>query len=97
MNEACEHLESIDLGPMPAGGCSPCIELGDTWVHLRYCVTCGMTACCEDSKNQHAKKHAESTAHNVVRSKEPGDNWAWCYADEMAIRTPVEAFVIVPA
>ncbi len=29
------------MGPVPEGGCPSCIEMGDSWVHLRFCVTCG--------------------------------------------------------
>ena len=31
--------------------------MGDTWVHLRLCLTCGHVGCCDSSKNKHATKH----------------------------------------
>jgi transposase len=31
--------------------------MGNTWVHLRLCLTCGHVGCCGDSKNRHATKH----------------------------------------
>lgn len=77
----CEHLATVVDGPKPEGGCQPCLELGDTWVHLRFCVTCGQVGCCDDSKNRHARRHAEATGHPVIRTKEPGENWAWCIPD----------------
>lgn len=83
----CEHLRSIPLDPMPDGGCEDCIAIGDTWVHLRYCVMCGKTGCCNDSKNQHATRHWESTHHGVIRSKEPGEHWAYCYPDDVTTNT----------
>lgn len=83
----CAHLENVPLDPMPEGGCSDCLAIGDTWVHLRYCVACGKTGCCDDSKNRHARKHAEADGHPVVRSKEPGEYWAWCFEDQAGIRT----------
>ena len=87
MAAPCDHLIDIPLDPMPDGGCEQCLAVGDTWVHLRYCVGCGMTGCCDDSKNQHARKHWSATGHGVIRSKEPGEFWAWCYVDEAGIRT----------
>ena len=72
------------MGPMPEGGCAACIELGDTWVHLRFCLTCGVVGCCDDSKNQHARKHAAIGGHPTIRSKEPGEFWAYCYTHDMA-------------
>ena len=85
MADTCEHLEGLAAGPKPPGGCPACLEQGDTWVHLRFCVTCGAIGCCEQSKNQHAKKHALAENHPVIRSKEPGEMWAWCYYDEGAV------------
>jgi hypothetical protein len=52
---------------------------GDTWVHLRLCLTCGLVGCCDDSKNKHARKHFPSTQHSLIRSIEPGEAWIWCY------------------
>jgi signal transduction histidine kinase len=84
----CEHLERVDDAPKPPGGCAGCIEQGDPWVHLRFCVTCGRIGCCNDSRNQHALKHARDSGHPVIRTKEPGENWAWCFVHEIGIDMP---------
>lgn len=86
----CRELRSVPTDAMPEGGCVDCLASGDTWVHLRFCVTCGETRCCDDSANQHARRHARSSGHQVIRSKEPGENWAWCYSHQMG-RTFEEA------
>jgi CPA2 family monovalent cation:H+ antiporter-2 len=65
-----------------AVGCEDCLKIGDTWVHLRACMTCGGVRCCDSSKNRHATKHFQSTAHPIIRSYQPGEEWAWCYPDE---------------
>ena len=75
----CPELRDVPLDPMPPGGCIECLAIGGTWVHLRYCVTCGETRCCDDSPNRHSRGHWEADGHPVVRSKEPGEHWAWCY------------------
>jgi len=82
----CLHLTTLRVDPMPDEGCGECLAVGDTWVHLRYCVTCGQIGCCDSSKNQHARKHAETSEHHVIRSKEPGETWAYCYADDVAVK-----------
>jgi len=87
MPAPCPHLENIPIDPMPEGGCDACLEIGDTWVHLRFCVACGVTGCCDSSKNRHARKHWETVGHGVVRSKEPGEYWAYCFADDEAVAT----------
>jgi uncharacterized UBP type Zn finger protein len=87
MSVPCPHLENIPLVPMPEGGCEDCLAIGDTWVHLRYCVACGHTGCCDDSKNRHARKHWSDVGHGVVRSKEPDEYWAYCYPDDEIVST----------
>ncbi|UPL48234.1 UBP-type zinc finger domain-containing protein [Hymenobacter sublimis] len=68
--------------PAPAEPtCPECVALGDTWVHLRVCQTCGQVGCCDSSKNKHATRHFHATQHPIVVSAEPGEQWAWCYAD----------------
>ena len=53
----CPHLDLVD--PVePAGDvCDRCVAMGDTWVHLRACLSCGRVGCCDLSKNKHATKH----------------------------------------
>ena len=49
MQEACTHLDQIrDVEPS-AEGCEECLQMGDTWVHLRECLSCGHVGCCDSS------------------------------------------------
>ncbi|MFG2307285.1 UBP-type zinc finger domain-containing protein [Streptomyces sp. NPDC048566] len=84
----CSHLEQPAPGTgLPgAAGCAECAARGTTWVHLRACLTCGHVGCCDSSRGQHATAHHERTGHPVARSAEPGEDWAWCYADEVFLR-----------
>ena len=59
--------------------------MGDSWVHLRLCEICGHVGCCDSSKNRHATKHFKNTKHAIMRSFEPGENWGWCYIDDVMI------------
>ena len=78
----CEHVAQIkDVAP-PLDVCESCIEIGAQWVHLRQCLECGRTGCCDNSPNTHATKHAHATQHPMIRSAQPGEDWAWCYPDE---------------
>jgi hypothetical protein len=86
----CTHLDQIrDVTPSSTG-CQQCLELGDSWVHLRMCMTDGLVACCDSSKNKHASRHAREHApdHQIVRSMEPGEDWFWCYTDETLVQAP---------
>ena len=40
---------------------------------------------CDSSPNRHARAHAHAIGHPVVRSFEPGEEWRWCYVDEMFV------------
>ena len=78
----CSHLDQIRPVYPSAAGCEDCIRLGEEWVHLRMCLTCGHTGCCDTSKNKHATAHFHETEHPLMKSMEPNDNWAWCFVDE---------------
>lgn len=85
MPESCSHLNQMhDVSPN-TDGCEECLKRGDSWVHLRLCKTCGHVGCCDSSKNKHATKHFRKTHHPIVRSLEPGEDWGWCYVDEVMI------------
>ena len=79
----CNHLGP---GPDPAAntnGCEECLASGGGWVHLRLCLTCGHVGCCDASEGKHATAHFKATDHPVIRSHEPGEDWCWCYVDQL--------------
>ena len=85
MAELCKHIETsnIKIEPITPEGCEECLKTGDDWVHLRLCLTCGHVGCCNQSKNKHATKHYHHTKHPVVKSFQPGEDWLYCYADDV--------------
>ena len=87
MSAACTHTDQIELVELPAeiAGCEDCLAIGGRWLHLRMCTSCGKIGCCDSSPNKHATKHARETEHPVVRSAEPGEDWFWCYVDEVMV------------
>jgi uncharacterized UBP type Zn finger protein len=84
MNE-CLHTGLIRNVRPRTNGCEECLKLGDDWVHLRLCLICGHVGCCDSSKNKHATKHFLATRHPVMRSIEPGEEWGWCYVDQIML------------
>ncbi len=81
----CTHLDMIHEVKPSAEGCEDCLRIGDTWVHLRLCKTCGHVGCCDQSKNRHARKHWHTSDHPIIQSLEPGEDWLWCYVDELGM------------
>ncbi len=87
---ACTHLNQITITELPEAvdGCEDCLRAGQPWLHLRICLTCGHVGCCDDSPNRHATAHAHASGHEIIRSLEPGEQWSWCFADEVAMILP---------
>jgi uncharacterized UBP type Zn finger protein len=90
--QLCTHLDAVEITdlPEPILGCEDCLKTGSDWVHLRMCETCGKVGCCDQSPNQHATSHFREVEHPLMRSAEPGEEWTWCYVDEVG-------FVLAPS
>ncbi|HXG25841.1 MAG TPA: UBP-type zinc finger domain-containing protein [Candidatus Binatia bacterium] len=67
--------------PAASTECGDCVAMGASWVHLRQCLVCGKTGCCDNSVNRHATGHSRETGHALIQSAQPGEKWAWCYPD----------------
>ena len=90
MKQICADLQKLEdparEAVHPSGqGCKECLESGSDWVHLRLCLTCGHVGCCDSSPNKHATKHAHRTKHPIIKSYEPGEDWAYCYPHDQMV------------
>ncbi|MBA2312652.1 MAG: UBP-type zinc finger domain-containing protein [Actinobacteria bacterium] len=83
MADPCTHLDRIENVTPGSERCEDCLKLGDSWVHLRLCMSCGHVGCCDSSKNKHATKHFHATDHPLVQSHQPDEDWIYCYVDEV--------------
>jgi Zn-finger in ubiquitin-hydrolases and other protein len=83
----CTHLDRVHVTELPEAvdGCEDCLATGGKWLHLRICLECGHVGCCDDSPNRHATAHAHERSHPIIRSLEPGEEWSWCYVDEVGM------------
>lgn len=89
MSDTCTHLDPGAVVTPSSEGCEDCLASGGRWVHLRLCMTCGHVGCCDSSPNRHATAHFHAEPdHAVIRSYEPGEDWWWCYVDEVALEVP---------
>ena len=81
----CDHLDHVRVErPETVAGCEECLATGGTWLHLRVCRTCGKVGCCDSSPNRHASAHGRESGHPLITSVEPGENWTYCFADDVA-------------
>jgi hypothetical protein len=85
---SCTHLSALsgaeEPKPWTEDGCVGCLDEGRSdWVHLRLCLECGYVGCCDSSPRRHASRHFAESEHPVMRSKEAGETWRWCFVDEI--------------
>jgi uncharacterized UBP type Zn finger protein len=85
-NSKCYHISQVNENIKGnTKGCEECEKIGSDWVHLRLCLSCGHVGCCDSSINKHGTKHYQETDHPVIKSYEPGENWKWCYEDNLFV------------
>ncbi len=83
--DQCSHLSQVRVArPSEVEGCEECLKTGARWVHLRVCRTCGKVGCCDSSPGRHASAHAAEESHPIVTTLERGEDWSWCFVDEVA-------------
>ena len=81
----CTHLDQVTVEvPENVEGCEECMRIGARWLHLRVCRSCGRVGCCDSSPNRHASAHARESEHPLISSVEPGEDWSYCYVDDVA-------------
>jgi uncharacterized UBP type Zn finger protein len=86
MAKKCTHLNEVKaVQPRTPAGCEECLSARTRWVQLRLCLSCGHVGCCDSSPNKHATRHFHESQHPVMRSFERGDDWGWCYVDEVML------------
>lgn len=89
MATQCSHLATIADVVASGNGCVECLETGGRWVHLRLCMSCGHVGCCDNSPGRHATAHFRARHdHPIIQSYEPGEDWWWCYIDNLAFEVP---------
>ena len=82
--ESCDDLRAhpaVETTSEPQ--CEDCLREGTRWVALRECLACGHLGCCDSSPRRHATAHFRETAHPVIESAEPGEDWRWCYVHHL--------------
>ncbi len=85
MADTCAHTDEITNPEPHSWGCEDCLAMGEeNWVHLRLCEVCGHVGCCDNSPRRHATAHFHGESHPIIRSYEPGEEWFYCYVDDLA-------------
>ena len=84
----CTHLDTVEFLDPPAAieGCEECLATaaaGSTCACARRAATIG---CCDNSPSRHMSAHHEATGHPIIRSVEPGEDWSWCFVDQLMFR-----------
>ena len=86
MSRICAHTRRITAAdlPNPIAGCQDGLAISGCRVQLRMCRSGGRIGCCDSSPHRHASAHAGTARRPIARSAEPGEDWSWCYVDNVA-------------
>ena len=71
MTSHCSHLKFVVTDTLNTSGCEECLAMGDPWVHLRLCRTCGHVGCCdavEEPARDEALPFDAASDHHVARA-----------------------------
>ena len=81
----CDDLERAPGGGDAAGRRSAraASTRAPSWVALRQCLDCGAVGCCDSSPRQHSTAHFRESAHPVIQSAEPREDWRWCFVHHL--------------
>ena len=91
-DDTCAHITEVTEIKRPKRHeCAECVKIGGRWVHLRTCQQCGATLCCDNSPNRHATAHFRATGHPLMESREPGEDWMYCYVDDVFLERATSA------
>jgi uncharacterized UBP type Zn finger protein len=80
---SCRHAGQARQVDLDGSACAQCRRTGGAWVNLLVCLVCGEVGCCDSSRGRHAYEHFRATGHPVARTLKKGENWGWCYVDEV--------------
>ena len=92
--EQCEHFDQIHKITPSDSGCKECMAIGEPWVKLRICLTCGHVGGCDSSNGRHATKHFEETGHAIMQTFEPDEDWLWCYEHKKMFQTEGKKYTL---
>ena len=88
MTERCAHVATVDLEHLDdivpsSEGCEDCLRIGGRWVHLRLCLAAATWAAATTRPTSTPRPTGTPRDHPLIRSYEPGEDWWWCYADDL--------------
>ena len=87
--KTCTQLDHVSIMELPESveGCEDCLTIGSKWPHFN-CLACGPNGCCDDSPDLQAIAHPASAGHPIIRSLQPGEDWTWCFVNQLAMLIP---------
>ena len=89
MPDGCTHVDPHHRSRHRATAARSASPAGGGGCTCALCMSCGHIGCCDSSPNRHATAHWHAHAdHPVIRSFEPGEDWWWCYADDLFFEIP---------
>ena len=88
---SCTHLDHVLVTQLPGGraGCEDCLATRRPLAapaHLPRVRPRRLLRRLAQPPRERRTRGA--TAHPIIRSLEPGEDWSWCFIDEVGMRIP---------
>ena len=89
---SCSHLDQIEVTELPEkiAGCEECLKIGERLgasAHVHDMREDRLLRLVAEQARDRARRES---GHPIIRSAEPGEDWSWCYVDEVAFRVAPE-------
>ena len=84
MTETCTHLDHIARVAPSGNGCVECLLTGRALGAPPPLHRVRAHRLLRPSPGKHATAHFHEIAHPIIQSYEPGEDWYYCYVDDLA-------------
>ncbi len=90
MTETCSHLDHIEPVAPSGDGCVECLLIGRPLAAPAPLHRVRAHRLLRQLPNKHATAHFHEVGHPIIQSYEPGEDWYYCYVDDLAFEHPGE-------
>ena len=87
----CTHLDSVKIIELPEAveGCEDCLATGGKWMPPAHLPRSAATwAAATTRPTATLPRTPTESEHPVMRSLEPGEDWCWCFVDQVGMLIP---------
>ena len=90
MPPICTHADHVRITELPESvdGCDDCLAMGSLWLAPAHLPGVRPRRLLRRLAQQARHRARGSTGHPIIRSLEPGEDWCWCFVDQVGMLIP---------